>query len=291
MNFLDVHKKKIQAIKQESNLKPTKAVDIPDGVFVQCERCGAALYEKVLKSNASVCPVCQNHFRIGAQNRLEITVDQNSFQPLFDNVMSTNPLRMPGYENKIIQAQQFTQQQEAFISGVATIVGIPVAMGILDANFMMGSMGSVVGEKVARLVEHAMHAQLPLIIFTASGGARMQEGIFSLMQMAKTSGVLHKFDQKGGLFISVMTHPTTGGVAASFAALGDIIIAEMSSLIGFAGPRVIKQTIQQDLPEGFQTAEFQLEHGQVDMVVHRQDMKKTLYHLLSLHLGGIYESL
>ncbi len=283
MNFLDKHKEKIHKLNTEHTISTQQPISIPDGVFVKCEQCAASLYEKVLAKNLFVCPVCQNHFRINAFQRLDYVIDSNTFIPIDVGLQSTNPLRMPGYEEKIISARKTSGMRDAFLSGAAKIVGIEVAIGVLDSHYMMGSMGSVVGEKVTRLIEFAIHESLPLIIFSASGGARMQEGIFSLMQMAKTSAALQKLDDVGGLFISVMTHPTTGGVAASFASLGDINIAEMSSLIGFAGPRVIKQTIQQDLPKGFQTAEFQLSHGQVDMVIHRQDMKKTLFHLLKLH--------
>ena len=292
MNFVDKHKKRLAEVASQTiKTKLNTPVDIPDGVFVKCEQCEASLYERVVKQNNHVCPVCQNHFRIDVDTRLRMTIDEGSFKELDEFLMSTNPLHMPGYEKKLIAARNITKRNNAFVSGAATIAGIEVAIGVLDSYFMMGSMGSVVGEKVTRLIEFAIKETLPLIIFSASGGARMQEGILSLMQMAKTSAALHKLDVQGGLFISVMTHPTTGGVAASFASLGDINIAEMSSLIGFAGPRVIKQTIQQELPEGFQTAEFQLDHGQVDLVVHRQDMKKTLFHILKLHQGGLYERL
>jgi len=286
MNFLDKHKQNLKAFsKQTEKSKMVTPVDIPDGVFVKCDRCEASLYEKVMKKNNYVCPVCQNHFRIDVNTRLEMIVDNESFKELDSSLMSTNPLSMPGYEMKILSAINKTKRKNAFISGAAKIAGIEVAIGVLDSYFMMGSMGSVVGEKVTRLIEFSIKESLPLIIFSASGGARMQEGIFSLMQMAKTTAALNRLDDSKGLFISVLTHPTTGGVAASFASLGDINIAEKSSLIGFAGPRVIKQTIREELPKGFQTAEFQENHGQVDIVVHRQDLKKTLYNILKLHVG------
>lgn len=286
MNFLDKHKEKLKAFsKQTEKSKMVTPVDIPDGVFVKCDRCEASLYEKVMKKNNYVCPVCQNHFRIDVNTRLKMIVDDESFKELDSSLMSTNPLSMPGYEMKILSAVNKTKRKNAFISGAAKIAGIEVAIGVLDSYFMMGSMGSVVGEKVTRLIEFSIKESLPLIIFSASGGARMQEGIFSLMQMAKTTAALNRLDDSKGLFISVLTHPTTGGVAASFASLGDINIAEKSSLIGFAGPRVIKQTIREELPKGFQTAEFQENHGQVDIVVHRQDLKKTLYNILKLHVG------
>jgi len=292
MNFLDAHKRKLEgATKKRIDLDLQNPIEIPEGVFVQCSNCHAALYEKVLKKNQHVCPVCQNHFRIDAKTRLEYTVDEGSFEILFDHLLSTNPLHMPGYEEKLIQAQKSSHINEAFVCGKASIVGYPCAIGILDSHFMMGSMGSVVGEKVTRLIELSTKQHLPLIIFSASGGARMQEGILSLMQMAKTSAAIKHLDDSGGLFISVMTHPTTGGVAASFASLGDYHIAEKSSLIGFAGPRVIKQTIREELPEGFQTAEFQLQSGQVDIVLHRQDIRKTLFQLLKFHQKVLYDSL
>ncbi len=284
-DFLTERKKKLEDFKRNVRKKAINAqpIDIPDGIFVKCDQCGAAIYEKTLETNHQICPYCEFHFRMGAQKRLNLTVDEGSFSELDHLVVSLNPLDMPDYQDKLAMGKKLSGMDDAFLSGTATIVKIKVAIGILDSNFMMGSMGSVVGEKVTRLIEHATKERLPLIIFSASGGARMQEGILSLMQMAKTSGALHYFDEEGLLYISVLTNPTTGGVAASFATLGDINIAEHSSLIGFAGARVIKQTIRQDLPEGFQTDQFQLEHGMVDMVVHRKDMRKTLYKLLQLH--------
>ncbi len=284
-NFLNERKNKLENFKKNIRKKQTsyEPIDIPDGLFMKCDQCGAAIYEKTLEVNYSICPYCDFHFRMSATKRMTLTFDQGSFEELFSEIQSGNPLDMPDYEDKIIKGKKLSGLNEAFLCGIANIVSIPCAVGILDSNFMMGSMGSAVGEKVARLIEYAADKKLPLIIFTASGGARMQEGILSLMQMAKTSAALEHLDQKGILYISVMTNPTTGGVAASFASLGDINIAEKSSLIGFAGARVIKQTIRQELPEGFQTDVFQLEHGQVDLIVHRKEMRKTLYKLLLLH--------
>ncbi|TNF08305.1 MAG: acetyl-CoA carboxylase carboxyltransferase subunit beta [Bacillota bacterium] len=286
-DFLTQRKEKLEDFKKNIRKKNTivEPIDIPDGLFIKCDQCGAAIYEKALEANHSICPYCEFHFRMGAEKRLYLTVDHGSFVELDRSLTSVNPLNMAEYEDKLSLGKKLSKLNEAFLSGTATIVGIPCAIGVLDSNFMMGSMGSAVGEKVTRLIEHATKEKLPLIIFSASGGARMQEGILSLMQMAKTSAALHYFDQKGLLYISVMTNPTTGGVAASFASLGDIQIAEKSSLIGFAGARVIRQTIRQELPEGFQTDQFQLDHGQVDLVVHRKDMRKTLYRLLLLHQG------
>ncbi len=284
-NFLNDRKAKLENFRKNIRKKQAsyEPIDIPDGLFVKCDQCGAAIYEKTLEANHSICPYCEYHFRMNALKRMSLTFDQGSFVEFFGDIESSNPLEMPDYEDKIEKGKKFSGLHEAFLCGTANLVNHQVAVGILDSNFMMGSMGSAVGEKVTRLIEYATEQKLPLIIFSASGGARMQEGILSLMQMAKTSAALEYFDQKGLLFISVMTNPTTGGVAASFASLGDINIAEKSSLIGFAGARVIKQTIRQELPEGFQTDAFQLEHGQVDMIVHRKDMRKTLYKLVQFH--------
>jgi acetyl-CoA carboxylase carboxyl transferase subunit beta len=262
---------------------PKNQIDLPDGLFIECEQCHSALYQKALQENLSVCPHCQFHFRLNANDRIRLVTDEGSFVEMDDTVTSKNPLSMPEYDQKLSISKKSTGHQEAFVCGQATIQGNQVALGVLDSFFMMGSMGSVVGEKITRLIEHAILSTLPVVIFSASGGARMQEGILSLMQMVKTSAALKKLDQVKGLFISVLTHPTTGGVAASYASLGDIIVAEHGALIGFAGARVIKQTIQQDLPEGFQTAGFQLKHGQVDLVVERKNLKTTLIQLLRFH--------
>ena len=260
----------------------TQVITIPDHLFVQCTSCLSALYKKVLEENLYVCPVCDFHFAIGAETRLDITIDENSFKPLFNNLVSYDVLGMPQYEEKLESAKKLTSQNDAVITGTAKINDYKVAIAVLDSRFMMGSMGSVVGEKITLLIEYASKNKLPLIIFSASGGARMQEGILSLMQMAKTSAALNYFDN---LYISIMTNPTTGGVAASFASLGDINIAEKTSLIGFAGARVIKQTIQQDLPIGFQTEDFQLSKGQVDLVLDRKNIRETLTKLLKFHVG------
>lgn len=287
-DFLTERKQKLEDFKRNVRKKATnyEPIDIPDGIFIKCDQCGAAIYEKTLETNHQICPFCDFHFRMGARKRLEMTVDEGSFVEHDRMLTSLNPLEMPDYDDKLQIGKKLTKMEEAFLSGTAEIVKIKVAIGVLDSNFMMGSMGSAVGEKVTRLIEYATKERLPLIIFSASGGARMQEGILSLMQMSKSSAALHYFDREELLYISVLTNPTTGGVAASFASLGDINIAEHSSLIGFAGARVIKQTIRQELPEGFQTDQFQLEHGMVDLVVHRKDMRKTLYKLLQLHRYG-----
>ncbi len=283
--FLDERKKQIESFKKDIRKKPIKNEqrDIPEGLFIKCDDCGEAIYSKVLIDNNMVCPHCNHHFKISARQRMHKTVDSGSFHELFIEVVSKNPLNMEGYEDKIAKGFKTSGEKSAFLCGRAKIEDMKVNIGILDPMFMMGSMGSVVGEKITRLIEDAIAEENPLIIFSASGGARMQEGILSLMQMAKTSAALKKLDQKGLLFISVLTYPTTGGVAASFASLGDIMIAEEKALIGFAGARVIKQTIRQDLPEGFQTDKFQLDHGQIDMIVNRNDMKQTLAKILRYH--------
>ncbi|WP_003543299.1 acetyl-CoA carboxylase, carboxyltransferase subunit beta [Desulfotomaculum nigrificans] len=257
--------------------------DIPEGLWVKCSRCNEILYNKELEKNFKVCHKCNFHFRLGARERIRITLDEGSFKEFDTDLTTINPLDWPNYPEKVALAQETTGLPEAAVTGSGTIEGYPVVIGVLDSHFIMGSMGSVVGEKITRAVERAMEKRLPLIIFATSGGARMQEGILSLMQMAKTSAALARFNQAGLLYISVFTDPTTGGVTASFASLGDIIIAEPGALIGFTGPRVIEQTIRQKLPDGFQRAEFMRQHGMVDMIVNRPQMKETLAQLLSLH--------
>lgn len=257
--------------------------DIPEGLWVKCTRCNEILYNKELDKNFKVCQKCNFHFRLNAKERIHMTLDEDSFVE-FDNELTTvNPLNFPNYPEKMAAAQETSGLREAVVTGRGTIEGVPVVIGIMDSHFIMGSMGSVVGEKIARAIEQAIEKKLPVIIFSTSGGARMQEGILSLMQMAKTSAALAKLDEAGLLFISVITDPTTGGVTASFASLGDIIIAEPGALVGFTGPRVIEQTIRQKLPEGFQKAEFMRQHGMVDMIVSRPQLKETLANILLLH--------
>lgn len=262
--------------------KQSKKVDIPDGLYEKCPTCNNTFHIEEKLNNLSVCPFCNEHFRISAYERINMTLDDN-YSELDENLTSANPLGFPEYEEKIEGLRNKTELNEAVVTGVGTINGEKTVIAVLDSYFLMGSMGSVVGEKVTRAIEYAISNNLPIIIFSASGGARMQEGILSLMQMAKTSGAIAKHNEKGLLYISVLTHPTTGGVTASFATLGDIILAEPEALIGFAGPRVIKQTIKQDLPEGFQKSEFQLEKGFVDKIVERKDMREVLSKLLKLH--------
>lgn len=283
--FLDERKKQLETFKKEIRKQKNLSTptEIPDGLFVKCHSCQEVIYRKTLIDHLMVCPKCQNHFIISARNRLHMTVDSGSFHELFVHIKSKNPLNMQGYEEKLEKGVKSSGEESAFLCGRATICDLKVNIGILDPLFMMGSMGSVVGEKLTLLIEDAILEERPLVVFSASGGARMQEGILSLMQMAKTSAALTKLSEAGLLFISVLTYPTTGGVAASFASLGDIMIAEEKALIGFAGARVIKQTIKQELPSGFQTDVFQLEHGQVDMIVHRRDMKNMLCKLIKLH--------
>lgn len=230
-----------------------------------------------------MCPKCNYHGRLSARERLQITVDKGSFHELYETMISENPLDFPDYAEKQAELRQSTGVNDAIVVGTATIKGSPVVIGAMDSRYMMGSMGSVTGEKITRAFEYAIEKSLPVVIFSASGGARMQEGIISLMQMAKTSGAVKLHSDNGGLFISVMTDPTTGGVTASFASLGDIIIAEPKVLIGFAGRRVIEGTIKQKLPDDFQLAEFMHDKGFVDMIVERRKMRSVLSHLLKLH--------
>ncbi|MGE5582786.1 MAG: acetyl-CoA carboxylase, carboxyltransferase subunit beta [Bacillota bacterium] len=261
--------------------------EIPDGLWVKCNRCSQITYHKDLERNLKVCPKCDFHFRINAKERLELLVDKGGFQEFDANMRTVNILNFPEYEAKIKKSQKNTELVEGALIGRALINTIPVSLAVIDFGFMGGSMGSVVGEKITRAIEYAIKEKLPFIAVSAGGGgARMQEGIFSLMQMAKTSQALNKLSEAGCLYISVLTDPTMGGVFASFASLGDIIIAEPDALIGFTGPRVIQQTIRQTLPPGFQSSQFVLEHGIIDMLVHRKDLKATLTRLLKYHPAG-----
>lgn len=257
--------------------------NIPDGMWVKCNSCEQIIYKKDIEENNRLCPNCGFHFRMSAKERIKLIVDEGTFIELDKDLTTLNPLDFPQYEEKIRQQEEKSGIKEAVITGTGRIYGEEAVIAVMDSFFLMGSMGSVVGEKITRAVEEATERRLPLIIFCASGGARMQEGIFSLMQMAKTAGAIARHDEAGLLYISVLTDPTTGGVTASFAMLADIIVAEPGALIGFAGSRVIEQTIKQKLPEGFQRAEFLLEHGFIDMIIRRQDLKKSLGKLLCLH--------
>ena len=251
-----------------------------------CPACGRAVPRRELAANRYVCPLCGHHYPVGAYYRLSLVLDKGTFKELDEALTSNDPLSFPGYGEKLAGARRRTGMNEAVVTAAGKIGGQRVAVGALDSRFFMGSMSAALGEKVARLVEYADKYKLPLILFSASGGARMQEGILSLMQMAKTAAALERFSQKGGLYISVLTHPTTGGVTASFASLGDIMLAEPGALIGFAGPRVIQQTIGEKLPEGFQSAEYLLEHGFLDAIVPRPRLRETLIQLLTLHGKG-----
>lgn len=256
---------------------------VPEGLWRKCNKCGQPIYAEDVRNNYYICPKCKSYFRVHAWRRVEMTADAGTFTEWDKEMESTNPLGFPGYEKKLAATREKTKLNEAIITGKCSIGGYPAVLGVCDARFIMASMGHVVGEKIARAVEKATEEKLPVILFACSGGARMQEGLVSLMQMAKTSAALKRHHEAGQLFVSVLTDPTTGGVTASFAMLGDIILAEPGALIGFAGPRVIEQTIGQKLPEGFQRAEFLLEHGFVDKIVKREEMKETLAQILRLH--------
>lgn len=262
--------------------------NIPNGKWTNCPKCKNILYKEDLDRNYKVCIGCGHHFGISAKNRINQIFDKNTFVELFKEIETKNPLSFEGYEDKLELNQAKSGLKEAVITGTGEINSLKVATAIMDSNFMMGSMGCAVGEKITCIVEYATKNRLPLIIFTASGGARMQEGIFSLMQMAKTSLAISKHNEAGLLYISVITHPTTGGVTASFAMEGDIIISEPNAVIGFAGRRVIENTINEKLPEDFQSAEFALEKGFIDSIVKRRDLRNYLYKVLKLH--GVREN-
>ncbi|MDG2054414.1 MAG: acetyl-CoA carboxylase, carboxyltransferase subunit beta [Phycisphaerales bacterium] len=252
---------------------------IPEGLWIRCPACAGILFRRSVENNLWVCPECQHHFRVSAEQRIEQLVDPGSFEPMNATMASMDPLGfvdLKPYTKRIEDAQRKTGQSDGVQTGRAFIKGRKVIVACMDFTFLGGSMGSVIGEKITRAIEAATDHDLPLVVISASGGARMMESGYSLMQMAKTSAALARFDDMGGLFISVLTDPTTGGVTASFAMLGDVILAERKALIGFAGPRVIEQTIRQELPEGFQRAEFLEEHGFVDRVVHRSDLRSEI---------------
>ncbi len=259
---------------------PAKKVKIPEGLWVKCDNCKEIIYRKEVEKNFKVCPKCDYHFRITASERLPYLVDEGSFVEVEDGLSPKDFLGFKDYKDKLKSSRKKTGLKDAIISGEAKIGGRHVSLVIMDFNFMGGSMGSVVGEKITRAVERAIEKQVPFVSVASSGGARMQEGILSLMQMAKTSAAIARLGKAGLPFISVLTDPTFGGVTASFAMLGDLIVAEPKSLIGFAGPRVIEQTIKQQLPAGFQRAEFLQEHGMIDMIIPRKEMRNTLGKIL-----------
>lgn len=267
----------------KKGLKPkskTARREIPDGLWIKCPSCTEILFRQELEKNLWVCASCQNHFRVGADTYLTFLLDEGSFRETHRGITSLDPLDFKAgkdrYSDKLKQAWSRGELEDAVVTGFGAVNGLPVTVAVMDFRFMGGSMGSVVGEKIARSIRDSLETRRPLIIVSQSGGARMQESILSLMQMAKTSALLGRLRQKGVPYISILTHPTTGGVTASFAMLGDINLAEPKALIGFAGPRVIQQTIQAELPANFQTAEFLEEHGQVDRVVSRQDLRRVL---------------
>ena len=274
---------KITSIHSRNRRKP----EAPEGILKKCNKCGAAILTDEVINGKYICPKCHGYFRIPAYKRIELVTDAGSFEEwdakIDEGERPENPLDFRGYTEKVEALRVKTGLDEAVVTGKATICGYPVVIGVCDGRFMMASMGHAVGEKITRAVERATEERLPVVLFTCSGGARMQEGIISLMQMAKTAAALKKHSDAGLLYISVLTDPTTGGVTASFAMLGDIILAEPGALIGFAGARVIEQTIGQKLPEGFQRAEFQLEHGFVDAIVERKNLKITLNRILKMH--------
>lgn len=257
--------------------------DVPKGLFGKCKKCGQMVLSEEVRENGYICPKCGGYVRMHAKRRIKMLVDKGTFEPWFEGLEISNPLGDKEYEKKLLEVKEKTKLEEAVITGKALINGSEVALAVMDGRFLMASMGEIVGEKITLTVEKATEENLPLVIVACSGGARMQEGIISLMQMAKTSAALKRHSESGNLYISVLTDPTTGGVTASFAMLGDIIMAEPDALIGFAGPRVIEQTIGQKLPKGFQKSEFLLEHGFIDLIVERQNLKNKLSEIIKLH--------
>jgi acetyl-CoA carboxylase carboxyl transferase subunit beta len=273
--------------KKKKEIKPEKKVKIPEGLWVKCDNCKEIVYKKEVEKNLQICPKCNYHFRISATERISLIADIGSFIEIDSDLATIDPLSFKDtvpYKNRLEESKKKTGLKESAIYGDALINQRPVVLAIMDFSFMGGSMGSVAGEKIARAAERALDKKIPLIVVSSSGGARMQEGMFSLMQMAKVSAAISKLKEAEILYITVLADPTFGGVTASFAMLGDIIIAEPKSLIGFAGPRVIEQTIKRQLPENFQRAEFLLEHGMIDMVVDRKELKNTIYKLIDLFM-------
>lgn len=272
---------------REDRNQEKKEPSAPEGLWLKCPKCGEVVYRDDVKAHGYVCPKCEGYFRIGTRTRIRMVADTGTFQEWFTDLETENPLEYPGYEEKIADLQEKTKLHEAVTVGKCMVNGLETVLGVCDARFLMGSMGYVVGEKITRAFERATEEKLPVVLFTSSGGARMQEGIVSLMQMAKTSAAIRKHSEAGLFYLPVLTDPTTGGVTASFAMLGDVILAEPGALIGFAGPRVIAQTIGQKLPEGFQRAEFLVEKGIIDGVVERQELKETVWKLLNIHQDSL----
>ena len=267
----------------DTELNEDEKPNIPSGMWSKCEKCAKILYTEDLRENFNVCPNCGHHFKLGAYERIKYLTDENSFVEFNKKMVGKNPLVFNGYEEKIKGYQKKSHVIEGVVTGEAYIAQRKVVLCVMDSNFMMGSMGTAVGEKITRAIEYATKNRLPLIIFTCSGGARMQEGIYSLMQMAKVSGAIYRHGQENLLYITVLTNPTTGGVTASFAMEGDIILSEPGCLVGFAGRRVIEGTINEKLPDDFQTAEFLLEKGFIDKIVQRKDLKQIITSLLRMH--------
>ncbi|WP_242942331.1 acetyl-CoA carboxylase, carboxyltransferase subunit beta [Hathewaya proteolytica] len=279
-------RRKAELVYQAKLLNKSKTIEkkeIEGALFENCPHCGKTFSEISLLDSMYVCPECDYHFKISANYRISLVLDEGTFREINEDIVGSNPLEFPDYDEKIRKLQEKTGLKEGVVTGVGKISGEAVVVAVLDSRFMMGSMGTAVGEKITLAIEYSTKHMLPIIIFCASGGARMQEGIFSLVQMSKTSAALEKHKKAGLLYISVLTNPTTGGVTASFGSLGDIIIAEPKALIGFAGPRVIEQTLKQKLPEGFQSAEYLKEHGFIDNIVPRNKIKHVLSLLLKLH--------
>ena len=270
-------------IKKTGSSQKEKKPEVPQGLLKKCNKCGAAIFTEDVKRAGYICPKCHGYFRVHAWERIRMTVDEDTFEEWDAQMDFVNPLQFKGYENKVKTLKEKTGLNEAVLTGKGMIQGNPAVIAVCDGRFLMASMGEIVGEKITRAVERATREHLPVVIFACSGGARMQEGIVSLMQMAKTAAALKRHSQAGLLYVSVLTDPTTGGVTASFAMLGDVILAEPQALIGFAGPRVIEQTIGEKLPKGFQRSEFLLEHGFIDRIVERNEMKQVLGAILSMH--------
>ena len=269
--------------KQTWDAETTAKKGVPEGLWLRCAGCGETVFRKTLETNLEVCPKCEHHHRVSARRRIDQMVDPGSFEPFNADLTASDPLKfhdIKPYADRIAAARRKSGENDGIRTGVGFVKGRKVVLGALDFTFLGGSMGSVVGEKITLATEYAINHDLPLVIVSCSGGARMQESGYSLMQMAKTSAVLGRFDDAGGLFISVLADPTTGGGTASFAMLGDVILAEPKALIGFAGPRVIRNTIRQDLPPGFQTSEFLLESGFVDRIVHRHDLRSEISRII-----------
>ena len=281
---MGIFKKRQYGVINITNLEEKDMPVVPDGTWIKCSNCGKIIYKKSLEENYNICVNCNYHFRLGSYERVAQICDKGSFKEFNKYMKSKNPMDFPNYEEKLKVNEEKSRTNEAVVTGECEIGGNKAIIAIMDSNFLMGSMGTVVGEKITIAVEEATRRKLPIIIFTASGGARMQEGILSLMQMAKISNAISRHSDEGLLYITVLTDPTTGGVTASFAMLGDIILAEPKALVGFAGRRVIEGTIKEKLPEDFQSAEFLLEHGFIDNIIKRENLKMALSALLNFHI-------